>query len=181
MARTVPPPTWKNAQPNFRQTDDSRRTVAGNALIAHQRQLRSAAETTTVNGRHLAHRESLDSVQQLLAVLTAIEGDRRRHGTRLDDLLDVGAGDEAVRLRRSENDALELAGDFELVDDRGELSHHRRREQVDPAVGAVEGDNGNAVLENAQHNGLTAADDLAIDIRHVESLLYTRWLSQTRR
>jgi len=116
-------PGREDAELRLRQTDRRFRRIGHHPVIARERQLAAAAEACAVDRGDGRLRQFREAVERLLAeadVLLALFG-----RCDLREFRDIGAGDED-RLARGDDDALDVGGAFELVDDAGEFLHHVR-------------------------------------------------------
>ncbi len=130
---------------DFGQTELRFRVVGSDAIMAGERQLEAAAETGAVDGRDHRFGEGLDAAHQLLA----LEAQSLRRGACRErrELVDVGAGDEGVRLARDEHGGPDRGFVAESDEQRLELDFDRGTELVHRLAGKIEGDDGDAVLD----------------------------------
>ena len=125
--------------------------VGGNAIVARQRELESAAEAGTVDGGNDRLVGGLDPAYRLLSleaqplsrVLTGEGG----------ELLDICTGDEAVGLSRDQNDRAGADIIAEPNQQGLDLDPDCRGELVDRLAGQVEGDDGDAVFVLGSEGG----------------------------
>jgi hypothetical protein len=133
------------------EREDGLGRVGGDAIGAGQRELESAAQAGTVDGDDDRDAPLLDAVEHRVP-----EGARLRRVRRdleLEELVDVGAGDEVALLAGDEYRTDDAGVLLDPVDVRRELVDDGRRELVDRLAGQVEGEDGDAV-DDLEGDGL---------------------------
>src|SRR5690606_2780518 len=126
-------PAWIDAQLHFGQADAGRRVVAGDAVVACQRQFGAAAHAEPVDRGDRGTGQVGDVLEYLLPAL-----ERTGDGPLLIEcleLLDVGTGNEAGVLRRAEHDALGRI-DGNALQQGVQLDKHVLGQRVDTFSGA---------------------------------------------
>jgi hypothetical protein len=91
-----------NAELHLWQTEAHAAVVGGDAVAAGERKLQAAAEGETVDGRGGGAGQRFEAVHHLLPRADQLVGLLRC--AQADELLDVGTGDEATRLRGAHHD-----------------------------------------------------------------------------
>ena len=119
--------------------------IAGDAVVAGERELEAAAETGAVDRRDHGLGQGLDPAHHLLPLEAQPLG--LGLGRERGELLDVGAGDEGVGLAGDEHDRLDVGLVAESDEQGLELEAHRRGERVDRLARKVQRDDGDGVLD----------------------------------
>jgi hypothetical protein len=120
--------------------------VGGDAVVTGERELETGAEAGTVNRGHHRPGQGLDPADHLLAFEAHPLGGGL--GGERGELVDVGAGDEAVGLARDQHRRAD-GGVVPQPDQQGlELHPDRVAELVDRLAGKIERDHGDPVLDD---------------------------------
>ena len=123
------------------------RVVDGDAEIAGQRHFEAAAEAIAVDHRDRRQRQPVEPIEHRMAARQH-RLDRRRIGNAAE-LRDVGAGDEAAALGRTDDQPARPVA-FELFQHGVELGEHLFRQRVGAGIFLVEQQPGDAVFVGAQ-------------------------------
>ena len=123
------------------------RIVDREPVVASERDLKSAAEAKAVDHGDGRQRQPVEPVHDAMAARQQ-RFDLRDVG-HAAELRNVGAGDEAARLRRADHQPARALA-FEFVEHRVELGKHFGGERVRTGVLLVEQEPGDAVFVRAQ-------------------------------
>ena len=158
------------------------RVVDGDALVAGQRQLESAAEAIAVDHRDGRQRQAVEPVQDGVAARQQ-RLDLRRVGDGAE-LRDVGAGDEAARLGRADHQPARTIA-FELVERQVELGQRLAVQRVGAGALLVEQQPGDAVLVGSHPPmlprrcfiaGLAGGERSEFEIARIEDVQHGLWM-----
>ena len=97
-------PAGHDAEHHLGQAESRRRLVDDDAIAAGERQLEAAAEAEAADQRERRIRHGGEPLERVPAALD--ERDRVGLGLDVAELVDVGAGDESVRLARADDETL---------------------------------------------------------------------------
>jgi hypothetical protein len=117
--------------------------VARDPVAAREHRLEPAADARAVDGGDHRHRQRLEPRQDRLA--RARQRLTLERAPDLREVLDVGAGDEVVRLGARQHDRLHVAARRELREQPVQLGHQRLAERVDLLAGDVDREHEHAV------------------------------------
>ena len=120
--------------------------VGRHPVVAGERQLEPGAEAGAVNRRDDRGGQGLDPADHLLPLEAEPLG--RGLGGERGELVDVGAGDEAVGLARDQHCGADGRVVPQADEQRFELYLDRVAQLVDGLAGRVEGDDGDPVLDD---------------------------------
>ncbi len=133
------------AEQDFRETEA--RVVDGDAEIAGQRHFEAAAEAIAVDHGDRRQRQPVEAVEHGMAARQR-RLDRRGIGNAAE-LGDIGAGDEARALGRTDDQSARMIA-LDFFQYRVELGKHVFRQSVGAGIFLVEQQPGDAVLVGAQ-------------------------------
>ena len=130
---------------NLRKGEGCLRVIGAHSIPTGERQLDPAAETGPVNRCDDRNAQQLEAAQHPLSHLT----DRFSRGGRLErgELLDVGTGDEALRLPGDQHHSLNEWIVLGSTEDVFEFAGQRWTERIDRGVRRVDRDDEDAVFD----------------------------------
>src|SRR6185437_2172568 len=121
------------------------RVIRADAIAAGERHLEPAAQTRTVDRGDDRHPQSLEAHEHVLAHPAhplGLDG-----GLHVAELLDVGAGDERVRLAGGQYHPFDELILIDAQEDPLKLADQRRAERVHRLARAIDGDDENVAVE----------------------------------
>jgi hypothetical protein len=135
-------PARIDAQLDLRQRDARRRIVGGHPMAAGEGEFGAAAHAVAMDGRDGGTAEFGQPLEHLLPAPERV-GDRALRVEGLE-FADVGPGDEAGRLGRTDDQAFRRV-QGEALDDGVEFQQHLLRQRIHALSGAIEAQHDDAV------------------------------------
>ena len=130
--------TGEQADLHLRKREDCLRVVGRDAPCAGQGRFESAAEARAVYGGDNGCAKGFEPVEQRVTLAT--HRFRLRGGLPFEELLDVGAGDERVRLATDQDSGADGRVGLELLKERDEVVLDAAGDDVDRLAGRINRD-----------------------------------------